>query len=67
MIELVFVACLLFEPSECRERELIFYDVSLMACMMGAQPVLAKWAYDNPDWQVTRWMCRTLRSAETET
>ncbi|MGK7651966.1 hypothetical protein ACSQ76_05970 [Roseovarius sp. B08] len=66
MVELVFLTCRLFDPSECLERELLFYDVSLMACMMGAQPVMAKWASENPVWQVYSWKCRTVQSAEVK-
>ncbi|MEQ8255734.1 MAG: hypothetical protein RLO38_02050 [Roseovarius confluentis] len=66
MIELVFVTCLLLQPAECRERELIFYDVTLMSCTMGAQPVLARWSAENPGWQVNRWTCRMVRSADAE-
>jgi len=67
MIELVFLTCLLSQPSECREREMIFYDVTMMSCMIGAQPELAKWAYEHPDWQITRWKCSMVQSVEADT
>jgi len=67
MIALVFLTCQFSEPSECVERELIFYDVTLMTCLTGAQPVLAQWAGEHPDWQIANWKCRMVQTAETDT
>lgn len=64
MIELIFVTCLVTAPTECRERHLQFIDVSVMECMMGAQPQLAEWAVQNPKWQVGRWKCQNVLTAE---
>ncbi len=59
MIELVFVACMIGEPQNCREAELQLWDEnSPMACMMSAQGSLARWTSDHPDWQISRWKCR---------
>lgn len=59
MIELVFIACLLSAPDRCEERSLQYVNVSSpMACMMGAQPELARWLESHPRWRVTRWSCR---------
>ncbi|WP_245841024.1 hypothetical protein [Puniceibacterium sediminis] len=45
---------------------MLFTDITPMTCMMGAQPELAKWANEHPNWQVARWKCQMLRSAEVE-
>lgn len=58
MIELIFTACLAVSPDTCRERSLLFSDVSLGICMTQSQPVLAKWASDHPGWQIEKWACR---------
>lgn len=59
MIELVFTACLLAAPDRCEERALQYVDIrSPMACVMGAQPELAKWVEAHPKWRVARWACR---------
>jgi hypothetical protein len=59
MIELVFVVCLRTMPHLCEERSLAYVeDVSLMSCMMQAQPHLAQWSATNPNLQVTRWSCQ---------
>lgn len=66
MIELFFVTCLSMSPTDCRDRSMLFTDITPMTCMMGAQPELAKWANEHPNWQVARWKCQTVRSAEIE-
>ncbi|WP_299964103.1 hypothetical protein [uncultured Roseobacter sp.] len=66
MIELLFVACVATAPDECRERSLIFTDISPMQCMMGAQPELAKWAASHPNMEVKSWRCQTVSFAERE-
>lgn len=58
MIELVFLACLSSQPEICEEKALQFTDLSLMTCLMGAQPQLALWQGDHPGWTVQRWTCR---------
>lgn len=64
MIELLFVTCLSLAPTDCRERSLLFTDITRMTCMVGAQPELAKWAKSHPKWSIGRWKCQLLRTAE---
>ncbi|WP_135506613.1 hypothetical protein [Roseovarius aestuariivivens] len=66
MIELIFMTCLVSDPSKCREQELIYYDISMMTCMMKAQPMLAHWATANPGWRIDSWRCGMVRSADSE-
>lgn len=66
MIELLFVACLAGSPEECRERSLIFSDITPMQCLMGAQPVLAKWVETHPNERIRTWRCRTVSFAERD-
>jgi len=66
MVELLFIACLSSAPDECRERSLVFTDVTPMTCMMGAQPELAKWAEAHPKFTIKSWKCRTVSFAEAE-
>jgi hypothetical protein len=59
MIELFFVACLQTAPAACEERSIAYVeDVTLMSCMMQAQPQLAEWCEAHPGLQVSRWSCR---------
>ncbi|MCV3274046.1 hypothetical protein [Roseobacter sinensis] len=66
MIELLFVACLATAPDECRERSLVFTDISPMQCLMGAQPELAKWSASHPNFDIKSWRCRTVNFAEKD-
>lgn len=60
MIELFFVVCLSANSTQCEERSLLFAeDMTPMACMMQAQPELAKWVNEHPKWTVSKWGCRT--------
>jgi len=64
MIELLFVACLASSPTDCRQRSMLFTDVTPMQCLMGAQPELAKWASTHPKYRIQSWRCRTVTVAE---
>lgn len=66
MIELLFIACLSTEPSQCQERSLLFTDVTPMQCLMGAQPELAKWAGMHPNHEIQSWRCQTVSFAERD-
>lgn len=64
MIELVFTACLIASPDKCEDKHLTFAEnISPMACLMGAQPQLARWNEANPKWRIGRWKCRHVRTA----
>lgn len=60
MIELAFMVCLRAEPTTCENRAMQFADMSMTACVMGAQPQLALWQSDHPDWVIQGWSCRPL-------
>ncbi|ANT63467.1 MULTISPECIES: hypothetical protein [Roseobacteraceae] len=66
MIELLFVACLSTAPDTCSERSLVYTDVTPMACMMGAQPELARWVEEHPNFTVNRWRCRVVGEGDIE-
>ncbi|SPH17380.1 hypothetical protein DEA8626_00898 [Defluviimonas aquaemixtae] len=58
MIELAFVACLLADPTSCRDESLLFADVAILTCLFGAQSQLAVWNEAHLDWTIERWSCR---------
>ena len=66
MVELLFIACLSHAPSDCQERSLVFTDVTPYACMMGAQPELAKWVSTHPTWKISSWRCQNVNLAEQD-
>ncbi len=64
MVELLFIACLTGSPDVCEERNLLYYGVTPMSCMLGAQGELAKWAEQHPGQTISRWSCRSQRPGE---
>lgn len=59
MIELFFVACLQASPAACEERTIVYQEsVGMMACVMLAQPELARWSEAHPGVEIARWSCR---------
>ncbi len=66
MIELLFIACLANDPTQCRERSLLFTGVTPAQCLMGAQPELAKWVNTHPGDRIKSWRCRTVNTAEMD-
>jgi len=65
MIELIFIACL-GGANSCEERSMMFTDVTPMTCMMGAQPELARWVAEHPNWRVSRWSCRYVDRSQRD-
>ncbi|EYD74840.1 hypothetical protein Rumeso_03607 [Rubellimicrobium mesophilum DSM 19309] len=61
MIELVFVVCLTAAPNTCEHHAMQFMDLTVMACMSGAQPQLAQWVGDHPSWRIQSWSCQPVR------
>lgn len=66
MIELLFVACVATEPEQCRERSLVFTDVTPAQCLRGAQPQLAKWSNAHPGFTIKSWRCEAVTVAQKE-
>lgn len=59
MLYIVLTACLVSSPEECGERYIpVYADVSLMACMMGAQAEIALWKETHAELNVSRWQCK---------
>lgn len=70
MIELVFVACFTVTVQStpvCRQHNLLFVDISLITCMIGAQQQLALWIEAHPGHRIRKWHCRSRRPGEKDT
>lgn len=61
MIELIFVACLIANPSACEEKTLSYVQEGTgdrsAACLVRAQPELAAWAGTHPAFHIVSWRC----------
>jgi hypothetical protein len=67
MIELVITACIVAQPATCRDqRVLIEAEATPMQCMMGAQPMIANWKAQHPEWFVQRWKCQYPKKGEKD-
>lgn len=64
MIELIFTVCLTVTPEHCRDRSLLFTDITVETCTTQSQPVLARWISDHPDWRLRTWTCRAHNPQE---
>ncbi len=63
MLRLVFTICMIDAPATCEQREMLVYDeMPVIACMIGAMPELALWQQTHPNWRVARWRCEDDRT-----
>lgn len=58
-MDLVLLACLIVEPTTCRQERLAmaYAPSTPMACLAAAPALLAEWGADNPELTVKRWTC----------
>ncbi|RXF69567.1 hypothetical protein [Hansschlegelia zhihuaiae] len=56
MISLIMMVCLQADAKICRQ-ELIEFNGSSMACVFEAQPIVAEWGTDHPEWRIASWKC----------
>jgi hypothetical protein len=58
LVDLILLACTLTNSSACHEYHILFEsEGSLQSCMMQAQPYLAQWVGEHPNFRVARWHC----------
>ncbi len=59
MLTIVISACLIADPSSCRDYTLpVDGDMDAMRCALEAPPFLATWQQSHPQWTVRRWKCQ---------
>ena len=72
MIELVFVACLLGSDGkateQCELKSMQFSEENLTPyqCAMQAQPILAKWKNEHPNFVITKFGCKPFDPSNPE-
>jgi hypothetical protein len=58
LVDIVVMVCFVAQPTACSDKHLIFsWPGSLHQCMMSAQPEIAKWIGEHPDYFTVRWRC----------
>jgi protein-tyrosine-phosphatase len=57
-INLILTVCAVSSPTTCEERNLVFSsDFSLRQCVMAAQPYMAQWIAEHPQWTIKEYHC----------
>jgi len=58
MLTIFFSACMVSDPSVCRDYKIqIQEEMDTMSCVMYAPPYFVPWSEEHPGWQVKRWHC----------
>lgn len=66
-IELIVAVCLLSTPTECRDMHFQFVEeTTLHGCMFQAQPYMARWIDEHPQWRIKRWKCAISGESEIQ-
>jgi|APFEC2959095171_1045051.scaffolds.fasta_scaffold28232_2 hypothetical protein len=68
MLSIILSACLIANPSHCRDFKIpLDAEVGMdsMRCAMAAQPHFAKWNEEHPQWRIKRWKCQTASMNDT--
>ena len=59
MLSMILMACLMNDPSVCKEYKVPLSEaMDANQCAMYAPPFVAQWAGEHPGLLVTRWSCR---------
>jgi len=52
-IEIVMLVCAIAQPDRCEDKHLQFaWQGSLRQCVMAAQPYMAQWIAEHPQWTI---------------
>lgn len=65
MVILIYACTAMANGAWCSTHHLpiMAVDPSPMRCML-AQPILARWSAEHPEWAIERWECQAVRFAE---
>jgi hypothetical protein len=67
MIELILTVCAIAQPATCIDKHVVFDSGnSPRQCTMAAQPFIARWVSEHPEWIVQRWKCQVPKSGERD-
>jgi hypothetical protein len=66
-LELVMTVCTLANTNLCEDKRIrLDENVSVMECLVEAQPTMAQWVADNPNWKIMRWSCEYAQRRRTK-
>ena len=65
MITIVISACLIADPSVCKDHRVpLLRNIDPAQCAQDALPHFAAWAAAHPAWKIKRWRCTTTSVEE---
>ncbi len=65
MITIVISACLIADPSVCKDHRVpLLRNIDPAQCAQDALPHFAGWAASHPAWTIKRWRCTTASVEE---
>jgi len=64
-VEIMFLVCAIAQPDHCEDKHLQFaWRGSLRQCVMAAQPYIAQWIGNHPQWTVKEYHCEYPRTRD---
>jgi hypothetical protein len=64
-IEIVMLVCAVTDPNQCEDKHLQFaWQGSLKQCVMAAQPYMAQWIGEHPQWVIKNYHCEFPRKQD---
>lgn len=61
MMTIILSACLVAEPSKCKDFRIpleVSEPMDVTRCAVQAPPYFAQWSEEHPAWQVRKWRCQ---------
>lgn len=60
MLSIILSGCLIAQPTQCREFKIqTDFQMPAKYCTMKAQPVVAQWSGEHPQWEIKSWKCQS--------
>ena len=65
LVAIVFTVCALAHPDQCSEQRIEYvWHGSLRECVQDAQPYLAQWIGEHPNWTIKAYHCEASHREE---
>lgn len=59
MLSIILSGCLIAHPGQCRDFKIpVDFLMPSKYCTMAAQPVVAQWSAEHPQWEIKSWKCQ---------
>jgi hypothetical protein len=66
MLSIILSGCLIAHPAQCQDFKIqTDFQMPAKYCTMKAQPVVAQWAGEHPQWEIKAWRCQSSALNDT--